>query len=406
MKKTGKKGFQLSIKRASVMIAEYEPQKTAIVYSDGYLAYNLGELHPMNPKRMKAAYGLIKATGFFKNGVNLVPPVPATDEEILLSHDAKYVEILKDCSLTGNRRLDYGLGTEDCPVFPEMHDASALIVGGTLQALRTLLNTDHQIAFNVLGGLHHAQRELASGFCYYNDIVVAIEYLWKEVGQQVRILYIDLDCHHGDGVQKAFFDTDRVMTISLHESGKYLYPNTGFTYEVGYQKGRFYSVNVPLLPYTDDSTYLQAFKEIVLPLWRRYDPEFVVVQNGVDTHFNDPQADLILTTRVYHTLASLIVRMARESGVKFIATGGGGYDPASIARSWCAFLSGYTGIELPDYVPDEWVQYCLKEKIVLKSKPPIPYFDDPIDISKIANFEMYKKSNLQTIENVKRMFKI
>ncbi|MHA2298187.1 MAG: acetoin utilization protein AcuC [Candidatus Hodarchaeales archaeon] len=388
------------------MNTEFKPRKTVIVYSEGYKAYNLGAVHPMNPKRMQAAYGLIKATGFFENGVEQISPIPATNEEILLSHDAKYVEAMKECSQTGNKRLEYGLGTADCPVFPEMHDASVLIVGGTLQALKTLLDTDNQVAFNLLGGLHHAQRELASGFCYYNDLVVAIEYLWKELGQQIKVLYLDLDCHHGDGVQKAFFDTDKVMTISLHENGKYLYPGTGFTFEMGYGKGRHYSVNVPLLPFTDDDTYLQAFNEIILPLWKKYKPDFVVVQNGVDTHVNDPQADLVLTNRVYHAMGTAIVEMAIETGIKFIATGGGGYDPGSIARSWCAYLSGYTGMKLPLNVPNEWIEFCRKNKIVLKSPPPIPYFDKPVDVSKIANFETYRRSNIQTIETIKKTFKI
>jgi acetoin utilization protein AcuC len=241
----------------------------------------------------------------------------------------------------------YGLDTIDNPVFPDMYEASRVYVGATLRAADLVANGEADAAFNIAGGLHHAHHDRAAGFCVFNDPAIAIARLLADHGDGRRIAYIDIDAHHGDGVQEAFYSRSDVLTISLHESGRYLFPGTGFVEDLGEGEGQGYSVNVPLSPFTGDETYLWAFDQVVTPLVERFRPDFIVAQLGVDTHYRDPLTHFELTTQGHFGLVERILALPG----RLIAVGGGGYEVEVVARSWTLAYGLMAGLALPDQIP-------------------------------------------------------
>ncbi len=233
---------------------------------------------------------------------------------------------------------------ENNPVFKGLFDWSRLVTGASLRAAHIVDSGEADIAFSISGGLHHAMPSRASGFCYVNDAVVAIMSLLKK-GR--RVAYIDIDAHHGDGVQEAFYETDRVLTISIHETGRMLFPGTGFEGDLGRGEGEGYSVNVPMPPSSDDELFLHAFDEIVPPLMEKFRPDVVVSQLGVDSFRNDPLAHLNYTTNGFCE----VVKRLRELSPKWVALGGGGYDVAVVARAWTLAWAVMNDIEVPDEIP-------------------------------------------------------
>ncbi|MCI0526477.1 MAG: hypothetical protein L0Y56_03360, partial [Nitrospira sp.] len=223
---------------------------------------------------------------------------------------------------------------------------SMLVAGATLQATQMILQGEVDIAFNISGGLHHAARSSASGFCYFNDIAIAIHHLLQ---QGKRVAYVDVDVHHGDGVQDAFYHTDQVLTISLHESGHFLFPGTGFEQEIGTEKGIGYSVNVPLYPGADDEAVVYAFLEVVPPLIKAYQPDVLVTQLGVDSFRTDPLAHSNVTTQGF---CQLVTEM-RKLNLPWIALGGGGYNLSNVARAWTLAwaIMNHREADLPDELP-------------------------------------------------------
>lgn len=321
----------------------------AFVYSDVLTQHTLREDHPLVPRRLRLVYELLEAYGVFQHpNAHLVPPRMATEEEILGFHTPDYVEAVKSLSRGENRYnpLRYNFSQEgDNPVFPGMFEASAWAVGASLVAADLVAQGSVSVAANFSGGLHHAMPNYASGFCIFNDPVIAIQSLLR---RGLRVAYIDIDAHHGDGVQFAFYDTDQVLTISLHESGEFLFPGTGFPHEMGVGKGRGYSVNVPLAPYTDDETYLWAFREVVPPLVEAFRPDVLATQLGIDTHRDTPIAHLKLTVQGYIAVVRELQTWAKG---KWLAFGGGGYDLAAVARGWAWAYATMVGIDLPNEVP-------------------------------------------------------
>jgi len=273
--------------------------RAAFIYSSDLWQRGHGATHPLKPERLQRTYELLAAYSAFDGPDSmLVQPRQATPEELGLFHTEEYVEAVRSLS-QGERRFNptrYNFGPGDNPIFPEMYETEALKVGATLVAAELVTSDQADVAFSFSGGLHHAGSDHASGFCVFNDAAVAIHWLLQK---GLRVAYIDIDAHHGDGVQNAFYETDRVLTISLHETGLYLFPGTGFVEEMGRSAGRGYAVNLPFAPYTDDEIYLWAFEEIVPPLVRRFRPDIVVSQLGVDTHYRDPLTHLCLTTSGY-----------------------------------------------------------------------------------------------------------
>lgn len=333
--------------------------KNALIYTDAYLDYDYGPMHPLRVIRLKLAFELIKAYGLLElPSVQLIPTVKASEEDLALFHDREYLEVLKRASdghLTGGAFL-YGLGPGDNPIFLGLFDWSLLITGATLQAIDFVANGEGAIAFNMAGGLHHAMRSRASGFCYINDPVVGI---LKLVRRGMRVVYLDLDAHHGDGVQQAFYDTDQVLTISLHESGDSLFPGTGFEYEIGKGKGEGFSVNLPFPAYTDDENYLWAFDEVVPELIDNFSPDIVVTQLGVDTFESDPLTHLHLSIYGFEK----VLRRIKALAPHWVALGGGGYDLSNVARAWALAWAIMNGVELEDRLPSSYREFASQHGI-------------------------------------------
>ena len=323
--------------------------KTAFIYSDDFAKYDYGPGHPLKPFRLKLTHELIKAYGLLSlPDARLVEAKPAEEEDLLLYHTRDYLDMLK----AANSGLDipgeehYGLGPGDNPVFEGVYEWSRLVTGASLQAAELVDSGEVRIAFNISGGLHHALASRASGFCYINDPVVVISSLLKK-GR--RVAYIDIDAHHGDGVQAAFYGTDKVLTISLHESGQYLFPGTGFESETGKGQGKGCSVNIPLPPFCDDELFVYAFMEVVPPLIERFSPDMVVSQLGVDSFRMDPLAHLNYTTNGFCE----VVGKRQELSPRWIALGGGGYEITNVAKAWTLAWAVMNNLASPDNPADE-----------------------------------------------------
>lgn len=324
--------------------------KAAFVYTDRYLKYDYGENHPLKVIRLKLTYELLKAYGVFDQvGIQVLEPTPATDEEIASIHTDDYINVLKgiDKGIYTANLSRYGLGWGDNPVFKGIYEGSTLVSGASIQAARMVESGEVAIAFNPAGGLHHAMADRASGFCYFNDPAIAIADLVK---RGKRVLYVDIDAHHGDGVQQAFYNTDWVMTISLHESGRFLFPGTGDFTEIGKGKGKGYSVNIPFYPGTGDEIFLWGFHEVVLPLATAFSPDVMVTQLGTDSLKGDPLTHLELTNVGF----SKMVKEFKGLAYPWVALGGGGYNIVNVARAWAIAFSIMAGIELSDSLPEGW----------------------------------------------------
>jgi len=299
-------------------------------YSDELSRYDFGPDHPFKPERAQKALELCRRYGVLDQPhMILRDPPPLEYEKLVLAHSEDYLEALRRVSQGEifEEMLSFGIGTEDNPPLRGIYDWSRKCAGATWQGMVELLDKDTDKIFNPLGGFHHALRSRASGFCYINDIVIAIK---EALDHNVRITYMDIDAHHGDGVQKAFYKEEKVQFISMHESGKHIYPYTGFVEESGDGEGEGYTVNIPLPPKTDDEVYLEVFHRIVLPLIKRFRPDVIVAELGADAMISDPLTDLMLTNNSYIE----IVRQLKGLCGRILATGGGGYDIYRTARCW------------------------------------------------------------------------
>jgi acetoin utilization protein AcuC len=293
------------------------------------------------------------------DGVGLVAPSPAPDSEIERVHDPSYLNAVK-AAPTAGWDVGHGLGTSDNPVFNRMHEASALIVGGSLEAAKRIASGDADRAISIAGGLHHAMRDHAAGFCVYNDCAVAISWLLDNGFD--RIAYIDVDVHHGDGVQSAFYDDPRVMTISVHQNPMTLWPGTGWPAELGGKGAEGTSVNLPLPPGTRDGNWLRAFHAVVPALLGAFQPQVLVTQCGVDSHKEDPLADLALSVDGHRTIYQALRDLAETySGGRWLALGGGGYELLRVVpRSWTHLLATVLDRDLDPNIPlpASWVSHA------------------------------------------------
>lgn len=320
-----------------------------LYYSDRFLDYNFGPEHPLNPIRLSLSHKLIEESGLFDGKTELLRPTPAGEDELSLVHTLEYVEAVR----LEEPDLAFGLGSDDTPVFPGIFDASRFMAGGSIDAAKKILQEDC-IAFNLAGGLHHAFPTQAAGFCVFNDVALAICILKKKFS---RILYLDIDAHHGDGVQQIFYQDREVLTFSIHESGYYLFPGTGFADEAGEGPGLGYSVNVPMPMNAADKDYHLAFETIVPKLFEWFRPEVVVAELGVDTHYSDPLTSLNVTLKGYTHMVSRIVELTkRYAEGRLLALGGGGYNLAVVPSAWNCALHIMRGEPLPEYLPPYWVE--------------------------------------------------
>jgi acetoin utilization protein AcuC len=323
--------------------------QSAFIYSEELANFEYSPTHPFKPVRAKLALDLCRRYDLIERPwIRLVKPQPLDFETMAEYHDSSYLKMLQDlgsATLTGElwpdllstkggeyltvdpKMLEFGLGTEENPVFSRMFEYSALTAGATLTGARMVAEGEVQVAFNPVGGFHHAGRRHAEGFCYVNDVAVAITQLLKE---GLQVAFVDIDAHHANGVQEAFYRDPRVLVISFHESGKDLYPWSGFENEIGEGRGKGYTVNFPLPQNTDDEAFIRAFSAIVPPLLEAYAPDLVIAELGADTHVSDPLTHLSMTNYGYcHA-----VRELKKCAPRLLALGGGGYDVYKTARSW------------------------------------------------------------------------
>ncbi len=319
--------------------------------------YDFGSAHPLRPERVLLTYEHIEDLGLLERGATSIGARVATDAEITAAHDPEFIAVVKGIdagTIEARAGLEFGLGTSDDPIFPEMHRASAAVCGATITAADAVLG-DHAHAFNPAGGLHNARRREASGFCIYNDPAVAIAYLLA-ARPDWRVMYLDVDVHHGDGVQWIFYDEPRVLTVSLHQSGHYLYPGTGFEDEVGRDRGLGTAANVPLLPLTGDADYLWALEHLLPPLASTFRPDVIVTQLGADTHWGDPLANLGLTMRAYPAMARFVHQIAHDhASARWVATGGGGYQfDTVVPKVWTIYFAEMCGA--PEVIPASWLE--------------------------------------------------
>lgn len=332
-----------------------------VAWDEAFTDYNFGPSHPMAPVRIDLTIRLARALGVLDQpNVTIVAPPPASDELLLTVHTERYLAAVKRAAADPTRvDLEFGLGTEDDPCFPAMHEATARVVGGTVAAAQAVYEGRAEHGVNIAGGLHHAMPDKASGFCIYNDPAVAIRWLLDRGVE--RVAYVDVDVHHGDGVQAVFWNDPRVLTISLHETPRTLFPGTGYPEEIGGPDAEGSAVNVALPPGTTDAGWLRAFHSVVPPLLRAFRPQYIVSQHGCDTHTEDPLAHLALTVDGQRTAAATIHELAHElTGGRWVAVGGGGYEIVSVVpRAWTHLLAEAVGRPIPGHtpVPDEWLEH-------------------------------------------------
>ena len=331
------------------------PGPVALVYGDALMKHHLSDEHPLQPIRVKLAVDLIKSTGLIEHS-HLVPPRAATIDELALVHSREYIDLVRKLSDPAGRRhvspdeIDAaGFASADNPISDELHEGTSLVVGASMVAAEAIDSGAALHAFSPSGGLHHAHRDRASGFCTYNDAAVACRWL-KDRGH--RVAYVDVDVHHGDGVEAIFQSDPDVLTISLHESGRWLFPGTGFPQDSGVGAGKGSAANMPFVPFTWDEPWLMTFDRVVPALLRRFKPTVLVTQDGCDTHHLDPLAHLAATTRIWPHVGRAFHELAHElCEGRWLALGGGGYAIYEVVpRAWTLLFAEM--VERPDLAAD------------------------------------------------------
>lgn len=326
--------------------------RTGLVWDDGFVNYDLGPFHPLRPIRVRLTFDLIRSKGLLVDDdtVEVLKARSATRDEIQLFHEKSYVSLVEQYSRRGSGLLDAG----DTPAFKGCYEATSLVVGASLVSADMVMSGKISHSFNPSGGLHHAHPERASGFCIFNDPAIVISYLKSEYHLK-RLLYLDIDAHHGDGVMYGYYDDPTLLDIDFHESGHYLFPGTGFPDETGKGDARGLKLNIPLPPSTGDQAYLDAFREIVPRIVRDFKPEVILVQCGADGHIDDKLAHLRLTTNAYSEIVGEMHRLAHElCNGRLLLFGGGGYTLANVPRVWTVAFATLAGKTLNDNIPEDW----------------------------------------------------
>jgi acetoin utilization deacetylase AcuC-like enzyme/acyl-CoA hydrolase/GNAT superfamily N-acetyltransferase len=323
------------------------PKDSIIVYSGRYADYKYADDHPYNPGRARSALSLIKQQGYLAEPwMRIEEPEMVTKQRLIESHSPAFIDALEEANSGKwqDKFIAFHLGGDDCPVFQGLFDYVLLYTSATITGVNLITEQNANVVLNPLGGFHHASRSYAEGFCYVNDAIVAIDML---LAKGFRVAYIDIDAHHGNGVQDAYYGDDRVLTVSLHQSGKTLYPWSGFETEIGEGIGRGFTINVPLPEETDDEAYEKVFQRVVTPAVEMFSPAAVVAVIGADTHKADPLANLCLTNNGMEA----VMKIMREYSTHLLLLGGGGYDEKTTARAWCRMWAAANRIDsLPDYM--------------------------------------------------------
>ena len=368
--------------------------KTGLVWDDGFVNYNLGPYHPLRPVRVKLTYDLIRSKRILDDStIELVKAQSASRGEIRLFHQDSYISMVEEYSKKGSGLLDAG----DTPAFKGCYEATSLVAGASLAGADAIMSGGVSHAFNPSGGLHHAHPERASGFCIFNDPAIAIAYL-KSKYHVSRLLYLDIDAHHGDGVMYGYFDDPAVLDIDFHESGNYLFPGTGFPDETGKGEARGLKLNIPLPPSTGDQAYLNAFREIVPRTVRKFKPEIILVQCGADGHADDRLAHLQLTTNTYSEVVGEMHHLAHElCNGRLLLFGGGGYTLANVPRVWTTAFATLAGKCPDDDIPSEWAH---EFKELAEEDSPKNLYDKPTSDSERTLREV-KKTVAELQENLR-----
>ncbi len=347
---TAEKSFYAGICRFTVRFPAEDvnrPKDSIIIYSARFNDFSYGEGHPFKPDRSKMVMNVLTNEDYLKEPwIRIEEPKMISKKKLIESHNPDYIEALERASsgIWENDFLQYGLGSDECPIFIGMFDYIMLYTSATMTGVDFILNENANVVFNPLGGFHHAGRSHAEGFCYVNDIIIAIDTM---LSQGVRVAYIDIDAHHGNGVQDAYYQDDRVLTVSLHQNGKTIYPWTGFENETGAGIGRGYNINIPLPEETDDEAYLYVFDNLITEAVTTFKPNVVVCVIGADTHKNDPLTNLRLTN---NGMMEAIERI-RNYSTHMLLLGGGGYDTASTTKAWARMWAAANRINaMPDYL--------------------------------------------------------
>lgn len=334
------------------------------MWDEQYLKYKFSDWHPMHPCRLELTHRLSQQLDVFASGnVRIEPPAVAEDSVLSTVHDQGYIDQVRAVSQDPTRSAEeFGLGTEDDPVFAGMHEAAARIVGGSVIAADAIMDQETVRAVNFAGGMHHAARSKASGFCIYNDAAAAIHRMLERGAK--RVVYIDVDAHHGDGTESIFWDDERVLTISIHESGLSLFPGTGFANEIGGKNAEGSAANIAIPAMTSDAGWLRAFHAVVPQLVRSFKPEIIVSQHGCDAHRDDDMTNLKLSVDAQRQVALDISQLADElCDGRWLATGGGGYNVTGVVpRTWTHLIAIASGKPIPlrTYVPETFRRHVLE----------------------------------------------
>ena len=316
------------------------------------LDFDFGAAHPFKIHRLGLTYELLEAYGLTeREGVSILAPREATEEEAVAFHSQGYLETLRLASsgMWVPNLFVHGLGTSDNPVFPDVYDWGMSVAGASIDCAEEILAGRATRAFNMSGGLHHAMPSRASGFCHINDAVLAIHALLRKGN---RVAYVDIDAHHGDGVEHAFYSRDDVLTISIHQSGYTIFPGSGFVEDIGNGQGEGFAVNVPLLPGAGDAAYDRAFDEIILPALEAFAPDVLTTQLGADGIVGDAVAGLRMSPRGFERS----VKRFRKLDLPWIAFGGGGYDVGNVVRAWALAWGAMVEVDLPNEIPASWAK--------------------------------------------------
>jgi len=339
-----------------------------IVYHEDYNKYDLGMDHPLIGDKPSKSMTFFKEKGIM-NDVELFTPSKATEEDLLKVHSKGYFNRIKEISRVG------GMLAFDTPAPVGIYEYARLVTGGTILAGKKLFE-GFNCMVNPLAGFHHASRSFSSGFCFFNDIAVVIEYL-RENYKLKRFLIVDLDVHHANGTQEIYYAEPTVLNVSFHQDGRTLYPGTGGINKIGRDGGEGYTVNLPLPPETGSKSYLNAFNEIIPPLSQQFKPEIIIYQCGVDTHHSDPLADLCLTYQTYYHLAEKIVELPNNTCKKLLVLFGGGYNSSASIKSYYNIMCGLLGrkdIIMEEEIPDKKAEVV--EQLVFELKKLlVPHWD-------------------------------
>lgn len=352
--------------------------RTRVYWDPALTRYDFGPGHPMSPVRLDLTMRLARRLGVLHApGLDVVAPADQGDEFLQRVHTPDYLDAVRAASADPlSADPAYGLGTEDDPAFAGMHEASAMIAAGSLQAARDVQAGRVEHAVNIAGGLHHAKAGAASGFCIYNDAAVAIDEL-LDSGVE-RVAYVDIDVHHGDGVEEIFRDDPRVLTVSVHESGRVLFPGTGFPGDIGGDAAQGSAANVALPPGTGDAGWLRALHAVIPPLIKAFAPQVLVTQQGCDSHYSDPLAHLAISVDAQRSAYQMLHRLAHDvCGGRWIALGGGGYEVIDVVpRAWTHLIAeaAHAPVPVETPIPQEWSDYVR----VLVGRPGPPRMTDGV----------------------------